>query len=467
VAVHTRKDHRALTQDEKTRLVTALRTLKSNGTIGRFASLHEHHFRMNIHLSPHFLPWHREMLLRFEQELQKVDRKVTIPYWDSTNDRSESGALWDNGFIGRFDTDWGLHRLLGGRAMASQNTVDSIQGRSTYASYWKDLEEHVHNPPHSWVGGVMATTASPGDPVFYLHHAWIDLLWVRWQSAHPGAAFDDSVRGAGLDDPLMEWPQHKARDVMDHHALGYVYDTEPVRGGPRPQGNTMRPGEVLAADQWIRSANGQYELIYQGDGNLVLYGPGHRALWASNTDGKPVGSCVMQGDGNLVIYAPGGVPLWASNTDGHAGAALAIQDDGNVVIYSTAGAALWKTDTSTPTGPAPQGPHLRPGQVLAPHQWIRSANGQYELTYQGDGNLVLYGPGHRALWASQTDGKPVGSCIMQGDGNLVVYGPNGHGALWASNTDGHAGAALAVQDDGNAVIYSTAGRAVWASHTNR
>jgi tyrosinase len=465
--VYTRKDYRALTQDERNRFITALEKLKSNGTIGRFTSLHEHHYDMNTHTSPHFLPWHREMLLRFEQELRKVDPKVTIPYWDSSNDGSPSAALWHQDFLGKFDADWKLDRVLGDHFLPSQRTVDLNQSRSSYASFWPELERDVHNHPHTWVGGVMATKSSPGDPVFYLHHCWIDLLWARWQAAHPGAAFDDSVPGARLDDPLMEWPKRKARDVMDHHALGYVYDTEPIRGGPHPQGHEMRPGEVLAANQWMRSANGRYELIYQGDGNLVLYGPGHLALWASNTDGEPVGSCVMQGDGNLVIYSPGGVALWASDTDGHAGAALAVQDDGNVVIYAPSGAAVWKTDTSTPTGPAPQGNDLQPGEVLAPGQFIRSNNGQYELIYQGDGNLVLYGPGHVALWASNTDGKPVGSCIMQGDGNMVVYGPNGHGALWASNTDGHAGAALAVQDDGNVVIYATSGRALWASHTNR
>ena len=64
-------------------------------------------------------------------------------------------------------------------------------------------------------------------------------------------------------------------------------------------------------------------------------------------------------------------------------------DDGNVVIYPATGTALWKTDTSTPTGPAPQGNDLQPGEVLAPNQWIRSTSGQYELIYQGDGNLVL------------------------------------------------------------------------------
>jgi hypothetical protein len=72
--------------------------------------------------------------------------------------------------------------------------------------------------------------------------------------------------------------------------------------------------------------------VYQGNGNLVLY-HGGAPLWASGTEGRPVGVCIMQGDGNLVIYVRGGEPIWASGTEGHPGSRLIVQDDGNVVIY--------------------------------------------------------------------------------------------------------------------------------------
>lgn len=74
----------------------------------------------------------------------------------------------------------------------------------------------------------MASTASPADPVFYLHHGWIDLLWVRWQIGHPDAPFQASREGLGLDDPLMEWPDRTPADVLNHHALGYSYDIEAI-----------------------------------------------------------------------------------------------------------------------------------------------------------------------------------------------------------------------------------------------
>ena len=54
---------------------------------------------------------------------------------------------------------------------------------------------------------------------------------------------------------------------------------------------------------------------------------------------------------------------------------------------------------------------------------------------------------------------------MQGDGNFVVYGP-GHVARFATGTY-WAGSVLQVQDDGNVVIYAPGHVAVWASAQHR
>lgn len=96
---------------------------------------------------------------------------------------------------------------------------------------------------------------------------------------------------------------------------------------------------------------------------------------------------------------------------------------------------------------------------------VRSSDGRYLFAMQGDGNLVLYGPSGRALWATSwaTGAWPAQeSVIFQGDGNLVTYG--GGRAIWASGTAGRGGNQFVVQSDGNLVIYG-GGRAIWASNT--
>jgi tyrosinase len=221
-----RKNYRNLTDAERDRFVQALYHVKSTGLVDRFANMHAMHFNMGIHRSSHFLPWHREFLLRFERALQAHHPDVTIPYWNSTVDTSPSNPLWDNSFLGQFNAAWGLERALGSGPLPTPQQVEANQGRGTYDAFWPELEHPIHNWPHVWVGGVMNSFPSPGDPVFYLHHCWIDLLWARWQRAHPGAPFVSSRPGAGLNDPLMEWPDRTPAHVLDHRALGYSYDFE-------------------------------------------------------------------------------------------------------------------------------------------------------------------------------------------------------------------------------------------------
>lgn len=222
-----RKNYRHLTVSERTRFIEALHHVKFWGVVGQFADLHESHFSHGIHRTSHFLAWHREFLLRFENKLREKHADVAIPYWDSTVDRSPSDPLWSNTFIGQFDSAWNLKRALGASSqLPTTQQVETNQGRPSYDVFWAELEGPIHNPPHPWVGGLMGGVRSPEDPVFYMHHCWIDLLWARWQQGHSGAPFVSSGAGFGVDDPLMGYPDRTPRSVLSHHVLGYAYDTD-------------------------------------------------------------------------------------------------------------------------------------------------------------------------------------------------------------------------------------------------
>ena len=54
-----------------------------------------------IHNSPLFLPWHRELMIKFESALQKAsgDPTMRIPYWDF-NDAASSEAVFASDFMG-------------------------------------------------------------------------------------------------------------------------------------------------------------------------------------------------------------------------------------------------------------------------------------------------------------------------------------------------------------------------------
>ncbi len=133
--------------------------------------------------------------------------------------------------------------------------------------------------------------------------------------------------------------------------------------------------------------------------------------------------------------------------------------------YNPNGPARIENVNGTPR-PAPTPPSLLSGEILWGGQHRDSPNGQYRLSMQSDGNLVLYDLWNltsegwwTALWYSNTYNNPGARLAMQADGNLVVYS-SANSPLWNSETWGNPGAQLHVQDDGNLVIYSN-GIAKW------
>lgn len=212
-----RKNYRDLTTGERDRFVAGLYHVKSIGLVDQFANEHDTLFGTAIHETAHFLPWHRDFVRRFEDALRAFDGRIAIPYWNSTVDQSASDPLWDDSFIGQFDNAWGLGRTFSGPLPTPQNLTDTLN-IGTYDAFWDADENVLHNAPHNWIGGVMASGASPGDPMFFLHHCWIDLVWAEWQLVHPGAPWVSSGAGTGLNDPMPNVSTTPA-DVLDHRTI--------------------------------------------------------------------------------------------------------------------------------------------------------------------------------------------------------------------------------------------------------
>ncbi|MDR3410664.1 MAG: hypothetical protein P4L87_06935, partial [Formivibrio sp.] len=99
---------------------------------------------------------------------------------------------------------------------------------------------------------------------------------------------------------------------------------------------------------------------------------------------------------------------------------------------------------------------------LTAGQKVYSQNSQFYLTYQTDGNLVVYGPGGAVLWASGTSGNAPRDAIMQDDGNLVVYNSSGS-PNWASGTVNNSGATLFLTNNGQLEIISATKSLVWST----
>lgn len=135
-------------------------------------------------------------------------------------------------------------------------------------------------------------------------------------------------------------------DEVLHYGLSALLGvrTRGSGGGPGPDpgpggADTMIGGRRLYPWDYVDSSDGRYRLIYQGDGNLVLYGP-TGPVWATMTIESP-GWAEMQVDGNLVVYNGAQTPTWAAGTPGNDGAYLRVQTNGAIVIYRADRYPLW------------------------------------------------------------------------------------------------------------------------------
>lgn len=97
-------------------------------------------------------------------------------------------------------------------------------------------------------------------------------------------------------------------------------------------------------DVVLVSNNKKYKLVFQVDGNLVLYKYGIIPLWSSNTYNKEATDFKFQKDGNLVVYNSKGV-LWSPNCYGKGGQTLYLQDDGNIVNHAPGAKVIWSTNS--------------------------------------------------------------------------------------------------------------------------
>ncbi|OPB92594.1 hypothetical protein [Elizabethkingia occulta] len=235
---------------------------------------------------------------------------------------------------------------------------------------------------------------------------------------------------------------------------------------------SFTPGSELTRNTWYNSSNGAYSLVFENDGNLVVYDSSGAITWNSETEGE--GSrTIFQRDGNLVIYNTEDNAVFSTDTNNKGATGLSLQNNGSLIIYDGRGRTLW-TSQSQNFGSSDDNEFDTTSKVYSlgeipkgfrfnTEEKIYSKNRLYYLCFQDDGNLVLYREGYtRALWATGTDG--MGSAAeFQESGNLVVYNGDGR-IIYTSNTARKDAERLSVQGNGSLVIYNYDNIPVWISN---
>ncbi|KAL0634128.1 hypothetical protein Q9L58_006935 [Maublancomyces gigas] len=223
------------------------------GAVSRFddfQGVHIQHME-TVHLNGQFLPWHRYFTAVYEDALRvQCGFGGAQPYWDWTLD---ADGVWaespvfspidgfggngpyvpcedqpfeafciPNGTGGGCVPDGPFRNLtlhLGPGQNVHRNDhclrrnfhLQSIQywfsasevaqtlEEDSYVRFWRRLEGlfevhriGLHGAGHLGVGGTLSDVySSPGDPLFYLHHANLDRLWWQWQQLNPTERLTD------------------------------------------------------------------------------------------------------------------------------------------------------------------------------------------------------------------------------------------------------------------------------------
>lgn len=245
VTVHERKNIDALTPDELKAYVHAVDVLQKSMDNTKnyqfFANAHDD-FSPNHgceHGNELFFPWHRSLLYYFEQALRNADpngssgpstKDVAIPYWDWTSPPSgarfpapfedSSSPLFDDGRNTAATSTPFYPKATVFSVINQTTTWPGFAGGPKSSPFYGAIEQPYHNEMHAtFVGGDMANPSFAAlDPIFWSFHAYIDLIWDRWQKVHhiDPTCLDCSLRGL----PAEKTP----KDLINVQTqLGYFY----------------------------------------------------------------------------------------------------------------------------------------------------------------------------------------------------------------------------------------------------
>lgn len=234
-------------------------------------------------------------------------------------------------------------------------------------------------------------------------------------------------------------------------------DDDTIEGTPGPDVIHGRGGHDV-----IRGLAGN-DIICGGAGaDVVLGGPGDDVIY-----GQGSSDVLRGGAGYDVLYGNGNDDeLYGGRADdlifGNGGADPIRGGRGADVCRGGAGNDSRVSCNEQATADVSK---LQSGESLLAGQSITSPDGNFQLTIEPNGNVVMRGAGSSSLplWDTDTDGYPGGRLTMTNAGNLAVV--HRGAVVWETGTAGGAASAK-LRNDANLVVLSHAGDFLWDRRTS-
>ncbi|KAH7024584.1 uncharacterized protein B0I36DRAFT_249907 [Microdochium trichocladiopsis] len=256
-----------LSAGERDNFVGAIRCLTQRpprGIWGGARSLYDElvwvHSQQNgeIHGLDLFLPWHRYYLHVFKRLLiEQCGFNGPIPWWKETNNAGNfpasdifsdrwfgalpqasngAGQCLTNGAFGGLVDRINNRCVARGEIKSETNEItlgweDICHGQqgNTFPQHRNCVELSNHSRMHRGLGPTMANAAtSPADPVFFLHHQYVDWQWKRWQNAQPSRwqTISGCANKANPCAPLTRDTRLSSLGLYRDMTVGEILDTE-------------------------------------------------------------------------------------------------------------------------------------------------------------------------------------------------------------------------------------------------
>lgn len=208
------------------------------------------HVKNCPHEIPYFLAWHRGYMFYFERQLRTVsgDSQLVLPYWDYYKNPQLPAEFTDPAganplYVERVNTN--VQQALS-MAPFSSGVLNFQRGQ--YKAFEPTFEDAPHNPIHNIIGNAMADMISPVDPIFWLHHANVDRLWVAWVAAGGGrkmpALYNSYWSGKHIYTSSLN--MLRSQTYSTRTALYYRYQTETMPSSlPVAQASARMPDAKL------------------------------------------------------------------------------------------------------------------------------------------------------------------------------------------------------------------------------
>ncbi|XP_052087633.1 uncharacterized protein LOC127724628 [Mytilus californianus] len=226
-----RKEYRMLTDQERDDYHKAINDLKKDTSVrpNKYDALAEYHQNTGrtAHGGVAFVGWHRYYLVMYELALQEKNPNVMLPYWDSTLDSAMENpadtVIFTEKFIGKAHETvsvpfggWirkinrsvknGKSSLLITKSILISLLSDNI----SYTNFLTRLED-IHKGVHGWVGGDMNNLdLAPFDPIFYMHHAFIDCIWELYRDREKQKGKNPEI----YPDDVLHTLDHQSSSLM-------------------------------------------------------------------------------------------------------------------------------------------------------------------------------------------------------------------------------------------------------------